>query len=386
MDAGLKREIEAKVFAGERLSFEDGVALYDTDEVAWLGELAHHVRTVKNGDKVFFNVNRHLNMTNVCSASCAYCSFQRKPGEKDAYTMRIEEAVRLAKSMEPDGITELHIVNGLHPTLPWRYYPKSISELKAVLPGVSIKAFTATEIHWFEKISGLSADEILDELIDAGLESLTGGGAEIFDWEIRQQIVDHATHWEDWSRIHRLAHSKGLRTPATMLYGHIEQPKHRVDHVMRLRELQDETNGFAVFIPLRFQHDFHDSADGKVRNRLMTQPMATGVEALKTFAVSRLMLDNFDHVKCFWVMHGLTTAQLALNYGADDLDGSVVEYKITHDADKFGTPDKMTREDLLDLIRDAGFRPVERNTRYEVLQEFEGPDQSRREEPQVMAF
>jgi aminodeoxyfutalosine synthase len=288
--------------------------------------------------------------------------------------------------MEPDGITELHIVNGLHPTLPWRYYPKSISELKAVLPGVSIKAFTATEIHWFEKISGLSADEILDELIDAGLESLTGGGAEIFDWEIRQQIVDHATHWEDWSRIHRLAHSKGLRTPATMLYGHIEQPKHRVDHVMRLRELQDETNGFAVFIPLRFQHDFHDSADGKVRNRLMTQPMATGVEALKTFAVSRLMLDNFDHVKCFWVMHGLTTAQLALNYGADDLDGSVVEYKITHDADKFGTPDKMTREDLLDLIRDAGFRPVERNTRYEVLQEFEGPDQSRREEPQVMAF
>lgn len=386
MDAGLKREIEAKVLAGERLSFDDGVALYATDEVAWLGELAHHVRTVKNGDKVFFNVNRHLNMTNVCSASCAYCSFQRKPGEKDAYTMRIEEAVRLAKAMEPDGITELHIVNGLHPTLPWRYYPKSISELKAVLPGVSIKAFTATEIHWFERISGLSADEILDELIEAGLESLTGGGAEIFDWEIRSQIVDHATHWEDWSRIHRLAHSKGLRTPATMLYGHIEEPRHRVDHVLRLRELQDETHGFAVFIPLRFQHDFHDSKDGKVRNRLMNQPMATGVEALKTFAVSRLLLDNFDHVKCFWVMHGLSTAQLALNYGADDLDGSVVEYKITHDADSFGTPDKMTREDLLELIRDAGFQPVERNTRYEVIREFEGPDAARREQPQVMTF
>ncbi len=386
MDAGLKREIEAKVLAGERLSFDDGVALYATDEVAWLGELAHHVRTVKNGDKVFFNVNRHLNMTNVCSASCAYCSFQRKPGEKDAYTMRIEEAVRLAKAMEPDGITELHIVNGLHPTLPWRYYPKSISELKAVLPGVSIKAFTATEIHWFERISGLTADAILDELIEAGLESLTGGGAEIFDWEIRSQIVDHATHWEDWSRIHRLAHSKGLRTPATMLYGHIEEPRHRVDHVLRLRELQDETHGFAVFIPLRFQHDFHDSKDGKVRNRLMNQPMATGVEALKTFAVSRLLLDNFDHVKCFWVMHGLTTAQLALNYGADDLDGSVVEYKITHDADSFGTPDKMTRDDLLELIRDAGFTPVERNTRYEVIREFEGPDRDRREQPQVMAF
>ncbi|GAA2013797.1 aminofutalosine synthase MqnE [Catenulispora yoronensis] len=386
MDTGLKREIEEKVLAGSRLSFDDGVALYGTDEVAWLGELAHEVRTRKNGDKVFFNVNRHLNMTNVCSASCAYCSFQRKPGEKDAYTMRIEEAVRLAKQMEPDGITELHIVNGLHPTLPWRYYPKSISELKAVLPGVTIKAFTATEIHWFERISGLGADEILDELIEAGLESLTGGGAEIFDEEIRSRIVDHQTHWEDWSRIHRLAHAKGLRTPATMLYGHIEEPRHRVDHVLRLRELQDETGGFAVFIPLRFQHDFHDSKDGKVRNRLMGQPMATGVEALKTFAVSRLLLDNFDHVKCFWVMHGLSTAQLALNYGADDLDGSVVEYKITHDADNYGTPDKMTREDLLELIRDAGFTPVERNTRYEVLKEYEGPEQARREEPQLMTF
>ncbi|NUP50973.1 MAG: aminofutalosine synthase MqnE [Catenulispora sp.] len=386
MDSGLKREIEEKVLSGSRLSFDDGVALYDTDEVAWLGELAHEVRTRKNGDKVYFNVNRHLNMTNVCSASCAYCSFQRKPGEKDAYTMRIEEAVRLAQQMEPDGITELHIVNGLHPTLPWRYYPKSISELKAVLPGVSIKAFTATEIHWFERISGLSADEILDELIAAGLESLTGGGAEIFDEQIRSQIVDHQTHWEDWSRIHRLAHAKGLRTPATMLYGHIEQPRHRVDHVLRLRELQDETGGFAVFIPLRFQHDFHDSQDGKVRNRLMGQPMATGVEALKTFAVSRLLLDNFDHVKCFWVMHGLSTAQLALNYGADDLDGSVVEYKITHDADNYGTPAKMTREDLLELIRDAGFTPVERNTRYEVIKEYEGPEPLRREEPQLMTF
>ena len=386
MDVGLKRELEAKVFAGERLSREDGEALYACDDLAWLGSLAHHVRTAKNGDKVYFNVNRHLNMTNVCSASCAYCSFQRKPGEKDAYTMRIEEAVRLAKAMEPDGITELHIVNGLHPTLPWRYYPKSISELKAVLPGVSIKAFTATEIHWFEKISGLSADEILDELIDAGLESLTGGGAEIFDWEVRQQIVDHATHWEDWSRIHRLAHGKGLRTPSTMLYGHIEEPRHRVDHVLRLRELQDETGGFAVFIPLRFQHDFHDSKDGKQRNRLMNQPMATGAEALKTFAVSRLLLDNFDHVKCFWVMHGLGTAGLSLNYGVDDLDGSVVEYKITHDADEFGTPNKMTRDSLLDLIRDAGFTPVERNTRYEVVREFPGPDAERRESPQSMVF
>ncbi|THA26325.1 aminofutalosine synthase MqnE [Streptomyces sp. RKND-216] len=386
MDAGIKREVEQKVAAGERLSREDGIALYECDDLAWLGGLAHEVRTRKNGDVVHFNVNRHLNMTNVCTASCAYCSFQRKPGEKDAYTMRIEEAVKLAKAMENEQLTELHVVNGLHPTLPWRYYPRSIRALKEALPDtVAVKAFTATEIHWFERISGMPASEILDELIDAGLESLTGGGAEIFDWDVRQHIVDHDTHWEDWSRIHRLAHSKGIKTPCTMLYGHIEEPRHRVDHVLRLRELQDETGGFQVFIPLRYQHDFHDSMDGKVRNRLMERTkMASPAEALKTFAVSRLLFDNVPHVKVFWVMHGLRTAELALSHGADDIDGSVVEYKITHDADAYGTPDKMNRESLLDLIRDAGFQPVERNTRYEVIAEFDGPDAARRDTPQPM--
>jgi aminodeoxyfutalosine synthase len=374
--------IAEKVHAGERLTFDEGTSLYACDDLAWLGGLAHEVRTRKNGDAAYFNVNRHLNLTNVCTASCAYCSFQRKPGEPEAYTMRVEEAVRLAKEMEPAGITELHIVNGLHPTLPWKYYPRALRELKAALPDVALKAFTATEIHWFERISGLPADEVLDELIDAGLESLTGGGAEIFDWEIRSQIVDHATHWEDWSRIHRIAHSKGLRTPCTMLYGHIEEPRHRVDHVIRLRELQDETGGFSVFIPLRYQHD----AVGDPRNRLMDRTtMATGAEALKTFAVSRLLFDNIDHIKCFWVMHGLTTGQLALSHGADDLDGSVVEYKITHDADGFGTPNEMTRDDLLELIRDAGFTPVERDTRYRVLRTYPGPDPERREVPQAMA-
>jgi aminodeoxyfutalosine synthase len=386
VDAGFKREVEQKVAAGERLSREDGIALYECDDLAWLGGLAHEVRTRKNGDVVHFNVNRHLNMTNVCTASCAYCSFQRKPGEKDAYTMRIEEAVKLAKAMENEQLTELHVVNGLHPTLPWRYYPRSIRALKEALPDtVAVKAFTATEIHWFEKISGMPASEILDELIDAGLESLTGGGAEISDWDVRQHIVDHDTHWEDWSRIHRLAHSKGIKTPCTMLYGHIEEPRHRVDHVLRLRELQDETGGFQVFIPLRYQHDFHDSMDGKVRNRLMERTkMATPAEALKTFAVSRLLFDNVPHVKVFWVMHGLRTAELALSHGADDMDGSVVEYKITHDADAYGTPDKMNREDLLELIRDAGFQPVERNTRYEIIAEFDGPDATRRDTPQPM--
>ena len=385
VDAGRKDELEAKVYPGERLSRQDGIDLYACDDLAWLGRLAHHVRTERNGDRVMFNVNRHLNLTNVCSASCAYCSFQRKPGEKDAYTMRVEEAVAKAKEMEDEQLTELHIVNGLHPTLPWKYYPRVLRELKAALPNVSLKCFTATEIQWFEKISGLPADAILDELMDAGLESLTGGGAEIFDWEVRQHIVDHATHWEDWSRIHRLAHGKGMKTPSTMLYGHIEEHRHRVDHVLRLRELQDETGGFQVFIPLRYQHDFVDAADGKIRNRLQERTtMAAPAESLKTFAVSRLLFDNVPHVKCFWVMHGLSVAQLSLNFGVDDLDGSVVEYKITHDADHYGTPHTMHRDDLLHLIWDAGFRPVERNTRYEVVREYDAPVPlaQRRAEPQ----
>lgn len=372
-----KAELTEKISAGERLTRADGEDLYDTDDLAWLGGLAHGVRTQKNGADTYFNVNRHLNLTNVCTASCAYCSFQRKPGQADAYTMRVEEAVQKALEMKDDGLTELHVVNGLHPTLPWKYYPRVLRELRAALPGVALKAFTATEIHFFEEISGLSADAIFDELIDAGLDSLTGGGAEIFDWDVRKQIVDHSTHWQDWSRIHRLAHRKGLRTPATMLYGHIEEPRHRVDHVLRLRELQEETGGFQVFIPLRFHND---------DNRLSHLPMAQPAEVLKTFAVSRLMLDNFRHIKVFWVMHGLSTSQLALNYGADDMDGSVVEYKITHDADHYGTPDKLTREDLLTLIRDAGFRPVERSTRYEILREYDPPLPlaQRRAEPQAV--
>jgi aminodeoxyfutalosine synthase len=377
LSAFRKAELSARVAAGERLSRQDGEDLYASGDLAWLGGLAHQVRTRKNGDVTYFNINRHLNLTNVCVASCAYCSFQRKPGQQDAYTMRVEEAVAKALAMKEEGLTELHIVNGLHPTLPWRYYPRVLRELKAALPEVALKAFTATEIHWFEEISGLSADAILDELIDAGLESLTGGGAEIFDWDVRKQIVDHKTHWEDWSRIHRIAHRKGLRTPATMLYGHIEEARHRVDHVLRLRELQDETGGFVVFIPLRFHND---------NNRLSHLPMAQPADVLRTFAVSRLLLDNVDHVKVFWVMHGLSTSQLALNYGADDMDGSVVEYKITHDADHFGTPDKLTREDLLSLIRDAGFQPVERSTRYQVLREYDPPVplSARRAEPQAI--
>ncbi|GIH13428.1 aminofutalosine synthase MqnE [Rugosimonospora africana] len=351
MDAGLKRELEDKVSAGERLTRADGEALYASDDLVWLGRLAHQKRTERNGDRVMFNVNRHLGL---------------------------EEAVATASELRDEQLTELHIAGGLHPTQPWEYYPRVLRELKAALPDVALKAFAATEIHWFEGISGLPAEEILDELIDAGLESLTGGGAEIFDSE-------HAAHWDDWSRIHRLAHAKGMKTPSTMLYGHAEEPRHRVDHVLRLRELQDETGGFQVFSPLRYRHDFVDPADGTGRDRpQVSTPMAEPAESLKTFAISRLLFDNVPHVKSWWVAHGLSVTQLSLNFGADDLDGSAVEYEITHDADGHGAPHPMHREDLLNLIWDGGFQPVERNTRYEVVREYEPPVPlaQRRAEPQ----
>ena len=371
--AGRLREVEQKVVAGERLTFEDGLALYAADDLTWLGELARSAQRRRTGDTVMFNVNRHLNLTNVCVASCAYCTFERKPGDPEAYTMRIAEAVALAKEMEPEGLTELHIVNGLHPTLPYEYYPNSLRQLRDALPGVALKAFTATEIDWFCQLTGRDAGDILEELVDAGLTSLTGGGAEIFHPEVRDRIVDHRTDWGRWSEIHRLAHGKGLRTPATMLYGHIEETRHRVDHVLRLRDLQDETGGFVTFIPLRFHPE----------GSRLPRPMATGAEAMKVFAVSRLLLDNVERLKCFWVMHGLTLAQLLLEFGVDDLDGSVVEYRITHDPTG-ATPDKLSRSDLLRLIREAGRVPVERDTRYRELRVYPrepGPDEQPGETP-----
>ena len=327
-----------------------------------------------------FNVNRHLNLTNVCTASCAYCSFQRKPGEKDAYTMRVEEAVAKAKEMEDEQLTELHIVNGLHPTLPWKYYPRVLRELKAALPEVSLKASPPPRSTGSRRSPACRADEILDELIDAGLESLTGGGAEIFDWEVRQHIVDHATHWEDWSRIHRLAHSKGLRTPATMLYGHIEEPRHRVDHVLRLRELQDETGGFAVFIPLRYQHDFVDSADGMIRNRLQartTMAVAGRVAqdvrgvpaAVRQRAARQVLLGHARAVA--WPSCRSTSASTTSTARSSSTRSRTTPTRTAR-------PNTMHREDLLDLIWDAGFRPVERNTRYEVVREYDAPPHARR--------
>jgi aminodeoxyfutalosine synthase len=308
-------EIERKVRDGVRLSAEDGLALYAAPDLLWLGRLAREAQRRVSGDHVYFNVNRHINLTNVCKARCSFCSFRRDDGEAGAYTMTVDEAVeaatRTAASLD---ITELHIVNGLHPGLPFEYYVDALRRLKAALPHVHLKAFTAVEIWWFARITGRGYEDVLRALIDAGLGSLPGGGAEIFAPRVRRRICGYKSTADDWLDIHRTAHRLGLRTNSTMLYGHIETPEERVDHVLRLRALQDETGGLQVFIPLRF-HNEH--------NRMAHLPMATALESARVFAVSRLLLDNVAHVKAYWIMLGLDTAQTLLEFGVDDLDGTV---------------------------------------------------------------
>ncbi|MEN3610885.1 radical SAM protein [Plantactinospora sp. ZYX-F-223] len=385
MDAGRKRELEEKVYAGVRLSRADGEALYASDDLVWLGRLAHHRRTGAGGDgRVLFVVNRQLKLADFCAAGCAYCSFRPEQGETDP--MPVDEAVRQATALAADGLTELDLVNPVHPMLPWRHYPELLRALTAALPDVRLTGFAATELRWLERSTGLPADEILDELVAAGLASLSGGGAEIFDPEVRQRLGLGDCTWEDWSRIHRLAHAKGLGTPATMRFGHVEEPGHRVDHVLRLRELQDETGGFTSFLPLRYEHDLVAPAGGGLRPQPPTETASTAspAESLKTFAVSRLLLDNVPHLTCCWATQGPSVAQLALHFGVDDLAGAAAEHRIGHGADPAGTPAALSREELLHLIWDADFRPAERDSRYAVLREYDAPPSlaERRAEPQ----
>jgi aminodeoxyfutalosine synthase len=342
MDAGLKRELEAKVYAGERLTREDGIALYESDDLAWLGRLAHHQRTEINGDRVTFAVNRHLNL---------------------------DEAVSRTEELASEQVTELHIVNGVLPDLSWRDHLDALGALRAALPGVSLRGFTVADVRRFEEISGRPAGVVLDELMAAGLESLTGDGTAGLESLTGdgtagpESLTGDGTAGEGtaddgrWEGIHRLAHERGMKTPATMLYGHAEEPGHRVDRIVRFRELQDETGGFAAFIPLRHQPGAADAG---------TTPAPA--ESLKVFAVSRLLFDNVAHVQSSWGTHGSAVTQLSLNFGADDLD----------------TPDAIPHEDRLTLIWDAGFRPVERDSAYAVVREYDAAPSftDRRSEPQ----
>jgi aminodeoxyfutalosine synthase len=349
--------IAVKVLAGQRLDFNDGLALYGSPDVLAVGWLANHVRERMHGDVTYFNVNRHINPTNVCVAACKLCAFGRKKGDPAGYTMALEEAFETAASGYSEAVTEFHIVGGLHPDLPLEYFLDLVRGLKQRFPKVHIKAFTMVEVAYLARRAKLSIEETLVKLRDAGVDSMPGGGAEIFAARVRSIICDHKIDGEEWLTTARLAHKLGFKTNATMLYGHIENDEDRVDHLLKLRALQDETGGFQTFIPLAFHPE---------NTPLDHLPVTTGLTDIRQIAVSRLLLDNFAHIKAYWQMMTPKIAQISLRFGADDLDGTVIEEKIYHDAGAT-TPQGMTRKDLCRLITEAGRIPVERDTLYHAV-------------------
>lgn len=353
--------IADKVRRGERLGFDDGLALFLEPDLLAVGALANQVREGRHGDRTFFNRNMRVEVTNVCVASCLFCSFakleEHMPG---AHTMKLEEAWRELESRMDDPPTEVHVVNGLHPGLPFSYYEELLRGFKRIHPKVHLKCFTAVEIHFFARHYGMTYEEVLVKLREAGLDSLPGGGAEIFDEDVRRRISPDKATASEYLEVHRVAHRLGMRTNATMLYGHIETFAHRVDHLLRLRALQDETGGLLAFIPLAFHPD---------GNGMKNLPAPTAVDDLRTLAVSRLLLDNVDHIKAYWVSLTPDVAQIALRFGADDIDGTIVHETI-YKAAGTRSPGALGEGELVRLIREAGRIPVERDTLYEVVREY----------------
>jgi len=348
------RPIAEKVLAGERLDAADGILLYRSPDLLAVGWLANHVREARHGDVCYFNVNRHINPTNICVAHCKLCAFGRDANVPGAYNFALEEIWQRAEEGVRAGATEFHMVGGLHPDLPFEYFLDMIRGLKRRCPTVHLKAFTMVEVGYFSRIAKLSIRDTLLALKEAGVDSLPGGGAEIFNPRVRRVICDHKTSGRQWLEIARTAHEIGLRSNATMLYGHIENEEERVEHLLLLRELQDDTHGFQTFIPLAFHPE---------NTALAHLPKPTGFDDLRNIAASRLLLDNFDHIKAYWVMLTPRIAQIALRFGADDIDGTIVEEKIYHDAG--ATTEQFTpRSELERLIRAAGRVPVERDTLY----------------------
>jgi aminodeoxyfutalosine synthase len=355
--------IREKVEASQRLSVDDGVFLYDSADLFTLGELANIARERKNGNFTYYNVNEHLNPTNVCVYRCTFCAFRADLKSPKGYVMSDEQILERAAEADQRGATELHIVGGLHHQLPYEWYLNVVKIIHQTYPRLHLKAYTAVEWDWFARMTGRSTRDLLAEFKDAGLGSLPGGGAEIFHPEVRDQICEHKADAGHWIRIHREAHQLGLRSNATMLYGHIEEARHRIDHLCKLRELQDETGGFQTFIPLAFHPDNTKLA----ADRNIQKPSV--LMDLKTMAISRLMLDNFPHIKAYWIMLGIKTAQVSLSFGADDLDGTVVHEKIYHDAGS-DSPQELSVAEIRRLIVEAGRIPVERDTLYhEVVRE-----------------
>jgi aminodeoxyfutalosine synthase len=354
-------EVAAKVRAGERLDEADGLTLFLHPDVLAVGALANEVREKLHGDRTYFNKNMRIEVTNVCVASCLFCSFakleEHMPG---AHTMSLEEAWKELEDRMDDPPSEIHVVNGLHPGLPFSYYEDLLRGFKRIKPDIHLKCFTGVEIHFFARHYGMSYEEVLTKLRAAGLDSLPGGGAEIFHPEVRTRIASDKATADEYLEVHRVAHRMGMKTNVTMLFGHIETFAHRVDHMLRTRALQDESGGIQAFIPLAFHPD---------GNGMKNLPAPTAIDDLRTIAVSRLMVDNVPHVKAYWVSSGPDVAQIALRFGADDIDGTIVHETIYHAAGS-KVPQGLREADLVRLIREAGRTPIQRDTLYNVVKEY----------------
>ncbi len=355
MNTSSLQSIAEKVEAGRRLTFDDGLALFAHPDWVAVGQLADRVRNRRHGDRAYFNKNMRMEVTNVCQASCLFCSFaRRQEGNPGARTMSLAEAWQVLRDAMDDPPDELHVVNGLHPNLPFSYYEELLRGFKRIKPDLVLKCFTAVEIHFFAEHYGMTYEGVLQRLRAAGLDSLPGGGGEIFDPEVRRRIASGKANAEQYLAVHATAHGLGMKTNVTMLYGHIETFRHRVDHLLRVRAQQEASGGFQAFIPLAF----HPQGNG-----LQNLPAPTGVDDLRTIAVSRLLLDNVDHIKAYWVSTTPKVAQIALRFGADDIDGTTVHETIYRAAGS-KSPDGLTRAMLVRMIQEAGFTPVERDTHY----------------------
>ena len=356
-----------KVAEGRRISNDDVVTLFDSHDLLAIGAMADWVNRQKNGDRVFFVANQHLNPTNVCilRATCTFCSFAKTPKEDGAYTMSLEEAMHEASVIRDVPVREFHIVGGLHPKLRVSYYADLIRALKEKYPGVEVKALTAVEIAHLARVEKTTVEDVLARLVEAGLDSMPGGGAEVFSLNVRKTIAVRKLEAKEWIDVHRKAHGMKIPTNCTMLYGHVETHQDRAEHLSMLRDLQDETGGFLTYIPLAYHPDNNEL--GEELGRTGTATM--GFDDLKNLAVGRLYLDNFQHIKTHWIMNTAKISQIALHFGVDDLEGTVVRERIYHEAGAH-TPEGMSFNDIIRLIKDAGKRPVERNVRYEEVREW----------------
>ncbi len=364
LDSKLEPIVE-KVTAGERITFEEGMLLFHTHDLNTLSRLANLVRERKNGDKTYFVHSMRLEFTNICYVGCTFCAFAAHKNEARAWDYSVEDVVAHVREKYEPGLVELHMSSGHHPTRPWSYYPEMVRALNANFPGLQVKAFTAAEIEHFSHLAKKPTLEILKELKDAGLVAMPGGGAEIFADRVRLQIANRKVDADGWLRIHREAHSLGIRTNATMLYGHIETLEERLDHMDRLRNLQDETHGFYGFIPLAFQPD----ANALAFNLGKTE-FTTGLDDLRNLAVSRIYLDNFQHVKGYWVMISSDLVQVGLDWGVSDVDGTIIEEHIAHAAGAT-SPLGLSRQKMVDMIQKAGRIPVERDALYNELKVYD---------------